>query len=119
MSPGLVLPLPTHIWSGLRKGSPDSPMPRCRQVGWKRPSWFRECFWGWRGPKADLFPPGPTTTATYGYVGTRDYTLFPVIPPGSFVQIDPSRRKIETGRCASELERPVYFVEFHDEYACS
>jgi len=56
----------------------------------------------------------------YGYVGTNDHTLDPIIRPGAFVQIDPLQNKVIRGVWPSEHERPVYFVELRDNrYACS
>jgi transcriptional regulator with XRE-family HTH domain len=54
----------------------------------------------------------------YGYVGTRDKTLFPIIRPGSFVQIDSSQRRIATS-WKDESDRPIYFLELRHGYACS
>jgi transcriptional regulator with XRE-family HTH domain len=56
----------------------------------------------------------------YGYVGTEDYTLDPLIRPGAFVQIDPHQNKVIKSVWPSEHDRPVYFVELRDNrYACS
>jgi len=56
----------------------------------------------------------------YGYIGTEDYTLDPLIRPGAFVQIDPHQNKVTKGSWPSEYDRPVYFVELRDNrYACS
>jgi transcriptional regulator with XRE-family HTH domain len=56
----------------------------------------------------------------YGYVGTEDYTLDPLIRPGAFVQINPRQNKVTKGVWPSEHDRPVYFVELRDNrYACS
>jgi transcriptional regulator with XRE-family HTH domain len=55
----------------------------------------------------------------YGYVGSEDYTLYPLIRPGSFVQIDPRQNKIKTGDWQNEFDRPIYFIELRDSYACS
>jgi hypothetical protein len=52
---------------------------------------------------------------TYAYVGTEDYTMYPLIMPGSFLQIDESRVKIQEQSWRSEYERPVYFVETRHE----
>jgi len=60
----------------------------------------------------------PQRDFTYGYVGTEDYTLYPLILPGSFVQIDPKLTDIETGPWASDFERPIYFLETRDSYLC-
>jgi hypothetical protein len=55
----------------------------------------------------------------YGYVGLEDFTLFPIIRPGSLVQIDASQRKISTVKWKNEYERPIYFTELRDGYVCS
>ena len=55
----------------------------------------------------------------YGYVGLQDYTLFPLLRPGSFVQIDDRLRKVQASQWRTEFDRPIYFVELRDGYACS
>jgi transcriptional regulator with XRE-family HTH domain len=62
-----------------------------------------------------------TTHALYGYIGTEDYTLDPLIRPGSFVQIDTRQTKISRDFVwKNEYERPIYFTELRDnQYACS
>jgi len=54
----------------------------------------------------------------YGFVGLEDDTLAPLIRPGSFVQIDVNQRRILRGPWATEEDRPVYFVELRQGYAC-
>ena len=55
----------------------------------------------------------------YGYVGLQDFTLHPLLRPGSFVQIDQRVRKIRPARWRTEHDRPIYFVELRDGYACA
>jgi hypothetical protein len=55
----------------------------------------------------------------YGYVGLEDFTLFPIIRPGSLVQIDATQRKISTIAWKNEHERPIYFTELREGYVCS
>lgn len=55
----------------------------------------------------------------YGYVGLEDFTLFPIIRPGSLVQIDASQRKISSLKWKNEYERPIYFTELREGYVCS
>jgi transcriptional regulator with XRE-family HTH domain len=57
--------------------------------------------------------------STYGYIGLEDYTLHPLIRPGSLVQIDSSQRKISAEKWKTEFDRPIYFVELRDGYVCS
>jgi len=56
----------------------------------------------------------------YGYVGLRDYTMDPLVPPGSFVQIDNQVREVlRPSSWRTELDRPIYFVKTPGGYACS
>jgi len=55
----------------------------------------------------------------YGYIGLEDYTLYPILRPGSFVQIDEQENMVRRFAYRSEFDRPVYFVELRDGYACS
>jgi len=55
---------------------------------------------------------------TYGYVGSEDFTMYPILPPGSFVQVDEAKNKVSDGIWRSEFERPIYFVEMRDGYCC-
>lgn len=57
--------------------------------------------------------------SVYGYIGLEDYTLFPLIRPGSLVQIDSRQRKISDEKWKTEFDRPIYFVELRNGYACS
>ena len=57
--------------------------------------------------------------SVYGYIGLEDYTLYPLIRPGSLVQIDSNQRKISAENWATEFDRPIYFVELRSGYACS
>jgi hypothetical protein len=55
---------------------------------------------------------------TYAYVGTEDLTMYPLILPGSFVQVDEDRSRVEEKKWRSELERPIYFVETREGHVC-
>lgn len=55
---------------------------------------------------------------TYGYIGSEDMTMYPILPPGSFVQVDESKNKVAEGTWRSEYERPIYFVETRDGFTC-
>lgn len=54
----------------------------------------------------------------YGLIGSDDWSMFPIIPPGSLVVIDDTR-KIRSSGWRTEFERPIYFFEHRDGYACS
>lgn len=58
----------------------------------------------------------------YGYIGLEDRTMAPLIPPGSFVQIDAKQTRVrkdpDEGPGQSQFRRPIYFVDIRDGYAC-
>jgi transcriptional regulator with XRE-family HTH domain len=55
----------------------------------------------------------------YGYIGTEDYTMYPLLRPGSFVQIESHSIRMQTADWRTEYDRPIYFIELRDGYACS
>lgn len=56
---------------------------------------------------------------TYGYIGLEDFTMYPLLMPGSFIQVDESKAELQHGVWHSEYERPIYFVETREGYVCS
>lgn len=55
----------------------------------------------------------------YGFVGMSDRTMYPIIRPGSIVQIDQNQQKILPLKWQNEHERPIYFIELRGQYICS
>jgi transcriptional regulator with XRE-family HTH domain len=53
-----------------------------------------------------------------GYIGLADMTMYPLIRPGSLVQIDTSQNKPRAGSWHNEFERPIFFIELRDGFAC-
>ena len=54
----------------------------------------------------------------YAFIGTDDWSMYPILAPGSFLQIDESKRKIINEGWGHELERPIYFLEHRSGYRC-
>jgi len=55
----------------------------------------------------------------YAFVGSEDWSMYPLIQPGSLVLIDESQRKIVNSGWSNEFERPIYFLETRSGFACS
>ncbi len=56
---------------------------------------------------------------TYGYIGTDDFTMYPILLPGSFVQVDEDQTEVINNKWQSEYERPIYLVLLRDgRYVC-
>ena len=60
-----------------------------------------------------------TTGHTYAFVGTEDFTMYPIIMPGTFLQVDETRAEIINEGWRSEYERPIYFIETREEFICA
>lgn len=54
----------------------------------------------------------------YAFIGTEDWVMYPILQPGSLVLIDETRRKIINSGWTTEYERPIYFLEHREGYAC-
>lgn len=76
-------------------------------------------FHQWGGIPVSLLRGRSIDQAVYGYVGTQDFTLFPLIRPGSFVEIDASQKRVDRIAWSNEFDRPIFFVELRDSYVCS
>lgn len=58
------------------------------------------------------------TEYTFAYIGSEDFTMFPLLLPGSLLQVDEAKTEVTAGVWRSEFERPVYFVETREGYRC-
>jgi transcriptional regulator with XRE-family HTH domain len=59
----------------------------------------------------------------YGYIGIEDKTMSPLLPPGTFVQIDAKQARVQKGpwkHSGSQFQfaRPLYFLDIRTGYAC-
>ena len=54
----------------------------------------------------------------YGLIGLEDWSMYPVLQPGSLVAIDESRRKIAQSGWTNEFDRPIYFLEHRGGCVC-
>jgi len=54
----------------------------------------------------------------YGFIGLEDWSMYPVLHPGSLVVIDETKRKIATAGWTDEHDRPIYFLEHRQGYVC-
>ena len=54
----------------------------------------------------------------YGLVGLGDWSMHPILRPGSLVLFDQERSRIVRGGWTSELDRPIYFLEHRGGFLC-
>jgi hypothetical protein len=119
----LWLTLPRTHLIGSR---PEGPMPPMQipanireKIDFGKTNLVSRMFGQWGGMPVSLVGVTDHDKSVYGYVGTEDFTLFPLIRPGSFVQIDANQTRVERSGWQNEFDRPIYFVELRDSYACS
>jgi transcriptional regulator with XRE-family HTH domain len=55
----------------------------------------------------------------YAFLGTEDFTMYPLLMPGSFLQVDESKNEVVSEGWRSEYERPIYFIETRKEFICA
>jgi transcriptional regulator with XRE-family HTH domain len=55
----------------------------------------------------------------YGFIGSDDWAMYPIVAPGSLVQIDETKKKVVTTGWNYEFERPIYFFEHRYGFECS
>jgi transcriptional regulator with XRE-family HTH domain len=54
----------------------------------------------------------------YAWIGLEDWSMYPILPPGSLIVLDEGRKKIAAGGWSNEFDRPIYFLEHRDGYVC-
>jgi transcriptional regulator with XRE-family HTH domain len=54
----------------------------------------------------------------YGFIGLEDWSMYPILQPGSLVLVDESKRKIVSEGWTNEFDRPIYFLESREGYEC-
>jgi len=54
----------------------------------------------------------------YAFIGAEDWSMHPLLAPGSLVMIDESRKKILSTGWSTEFDRPIYFLEHRTSYLC-
>ncbi len=54
----------------------------------------------------------------YVHIGSEDLTMFPILQPGTLVQVDQSRKRVVERQWRSEYDKPIYLVETRDGLTC-
>ena len=65
-----------------------------------------------------LFAATELRNQRYGLVGSEDWSMHPLIAPGSLVQSDESKRRIASDGWVHEFDRPIYFLEDRTGFKC-
>ena len=58
-----------------------------------------------------------TKRKRYASIGSEDWSMFPILRPGSLLVINDSNKVVNSG-WSDEWDRPIYFLEHRDGYHC-
>jgi len=117
----LINPVRTHLigFRGNGNGTVALPLKLDPGLDLRRTTYLSRMIQEWGRMPLSLLEALKIKEHRYAYIGTEDLMMHPLLPPGSLVQIDESRREIQTSGWTNEYERPIYFFELRDGYACS
>jgi transcriptional regulator with XRE-family HTH domain len=117
---GLLLPH-THLLDAKEPSERTiiAPTELRGSVDWEKTNLVARMFSEWGEVPVRLLEHMDLRNCLYGYIGKKDYTMFPIIRPASFVQIDQHQRRIGPPDWHHEHDRPIYFFELRDRYVCS
>src|ERR1700728_3828252 len=114
--------LPHTYWVTPTLGGPQStlvaPLELRDRVDFGTTNLVSRMFESWGEIPVTLLQHMDWRNSLYGYIGIEDNTLYPLLRPGSFVQIDSHQNKVQPDGWRDEFERPIYFVELRDIYVC-
>jgi len=54
----------------------------------------------------------------YGFIGLEDWSMYPILQPGSLLLLDENKRKITSDGWTNEFDRPIFFLEHREGYEC-
>jgi len=77
----------------------------------------------WRDIPAPLTREIDARRFVFGYIGASDRTMSPLLPPGTYLQIDPKQNRVKKESPQEEAEpslwgRAIYFLDIRSGYMC-
>ena len=110
----------THLFSALR-GALTFRIPTVVDPAFdvRRTTNIARMLQKWGTVPASFLAQAAATGHTYAYVGTEDFTMYPLVMPGSFLQVDEGNTEVLQEGWRSEYERPIYFIETRKEFICA
>ena len=110
----------THIFNALRSAS-QVDVPTVVDPGFdvRRTTNVVRMIQKWGAVPASFLSHIAASGHTYAFIGSEDFTMYPLVMPGSFVQVDETRNRVSNEGWRSEYERPIYFIETREEFVCA
>jgi transcriptional regulator with XRE-family HTH domain len=115
-----VKPTRTHLMGFQEDSRGAVPLPLKLDPGidFRRTTYLSRVIQQWGKVPLSLLETLDIRDYRYGLIGSEDFLMYPLLRPGALVQIDESQRQIRNTGWSHEFERPIYFFELRDGYAC-
>jgi len=108
----------THVIGFAAEGPATVPQPLDRDIDLNQTTFLSHLTRRWGKMPLNFLAGLDTRHYRYGLIGLEDWSMSPVIQPGSMVLIDQNRRRIARGGWTSQHDRPIYFLEHRGGYRC-
>lgn len=108
----------THPLPGRTPGIVTLPNPPATEIDLSKTTFLSHLIRQWGKVPLSFLNGMDLKQHRYGLVGLEDWSMFPLLRPGSLVLIDEGRRKIARGGWNNEFDRPIYFFEYRQGFAC-
>ena len=111
----------THLIGFGANGYGDMQMPLALDPGidLRRTTFLSRMIQRWGKLPVSLLNGLDVKNYRYAYIGSEDWTMYPLLQPGSLILIDDAHRKVINSGWSNEFERPIYFFEHRKGFACS
>jgi transcriptional regulator with XRE-family HTH domain len=110
----------THLIGFGANGYGDAQMPLALDPGidLRRTTFLSRMIQRWGKLPLTLLNSLDMKNYRYAFIGSEDWTMYPLIQPSSLVLIDDSHRKVVNTGWQNEFERPIYFFEHRKGFSC-
>jgi transcriptional regulator with XRE-family HTH domain len=110
----------THMVGLAADGQGDVTLPLALDPGFdiRKTTYLSRMIQRWGRVPLSLLADLDVQSHRYAFIGSEDWTMYPLIPPNAFVLIDESKKKIMNSGWTSEHDRPIYFLEHRQGYVC-
>jgi transcriptional regulator with XRE-family HTH domain len=116
-SDALQVPLDeTHAMHFAAESEPAVPPALDREIDLNKTTFLSQMIRRWGKMPLSFLAGLDQRHLHYGLVGLADWSMYPLLHPGSLVLIDQNRRKIAADGWTNEFDRPIYFLEHRDGY---
>ncbi|HUI55868.1 MAG TPA: helix-turn-helix transcriptional regulator [Bryobacteraceae bacterium] len=108
----------THPVRFAPHGTVTVPLPLDQEIDLDKTTFLSHMLRRWGKMPLSLLQGLDVRHLRYGLIGLADWSMYPLLQPGSLVVIDQNLRKIAKEGWTNEYDRPIYFLERRGGYLC-